>query len=366
MSVVIAVLFGANYAAYHVKPEWRDFMEWLSISIEKRDHGNYCFEWNKEEYLANGFTENDFKLLDFWFFGDTEYFNLDKFRLMKEIGSSTRGDKVRLSPELITEAAKKMIQSNETQPYLALFILLLGLCFIMLRSNVILAFLFNLLIAFGEYYYLICKKRIEWRVECGILLALLIPTVIYAFRKEYLREKTAYIMTAGKDKLLSKIVLVLTCVACIIMMGNNLLNQFVDEKGSTVCGPDDGNYHNIKEISESEGFYVLSVDTAFGGLCGAKNIYSITKTEYEGYYHNMAAIGGSIIPSPIGYFYAHQAGIANPFRALFERNDVYYVGGGERMGYILVFLQEKYNKDITVEYVGTIGDNDVWKFNSPQ
>lgn len=366
ITTVAVVLLSANYATYYLSPEWKNYMEWNSIMVERSDHGNYNFEWNREEYLENGFTETDFKLLDFWFWGDTEYFTLDKLKLMKEIGSSTRVDTLKFSPEVLNDTVKRVTASINIKPYLLIFTALLMLGVITLNPNIILFFLLQFLVAFGEYYYLICTRRIEWRVECGILLTMIISTTLWSFRHENAREKAVNtIKGIGGKGIVSAILLVVTA-ACVLMIGCRLADQFVNIKNGYALGQTDGNYEQIKEISESEELYVLSVDSAFGGMCGAKNIYSITKDNYYDYFHNITPIGGFIIPSPIALYHANVAGIANPFRALFERDDVYYVGGAERMGYVLVFLQEKYGTDITVEYVDTIGDQDVWKYKRAQ
>ncbi len=65
--------------------------------------------------------------------------------------------------------------------------------------------------------------------------------------------------------------------------------------------------------------------------------------------------------SPIGMYYANVHGIQNVFKSFIERDDVYYIGGGETAGYIYVYLNEKYGPGIGMQDVefewGT-----AWKF----
>ena len=121
-------------------------------------------------------------------------------------------------------------------------------------------------------------------------------------------------------------------------------------------------FERMKNIGASDGIFVLSINELYGGLCGASNIWAISRNDYDGFYENIIPVGGWIIPSPIGMYYAHQNGISNVFKAFIDRDDVYYVGGGETMGYLLRYLDEKYCTGVGVTDVqyewGT-----AWKFN---
>ena len=122
-------------------------------------------------------------------------------------------------------------------------------------------------------------------------------------------------------------------------------------------------YDEMYTLANSDGYFVVSVTKSLG-LCSARNIYDIDK-KYEGWYKNIVFDGGWTIPSPIGLYYFRQAGMPNPFKALIERDDVYYVGDGERMGYIYQLLNEKYGPGIDVRNVEINGIT-VWQFYRAQ
>ena len=46
--------------------------------------------------------------------------------------------------------------------------------------------------------------------------------------------------------------------------------------------------------------------------------------------------------------YSHENGTSNVFKAFSEREDIYYLGGGENMRYLLVYQNEKYEPGISV------------------
>lgn len=51
----------------------------------------------------------------------------------------------------------------------------------------------------------------------------------------------------------------------------------------------------------------------------------------------------------------------NPVRALIERENTYYMA--RDCSNVLVYLQEHYNANVTVDYVGEIEYMPIWKFS---
>ena len=47
---------------------------------------------------------------------------------------------------------------------------------------------------------------------------------------------------------------------------------------------DEASYQHIKEINETDGLFVMSINEMFGGLNHATNIWDINKRDYAGFY----------------------------------------------------------------------------------
>ena len=119
-------------------------------------------------------------------------------------------------------------------------------------------------------------------------------------------------------------------------------------------------HNEIDSLAKSDGYYVVSVMRMVVGMCGAKNIFEIDK-KYDGWFDNILFDGGWLLPSPIGLYSFNKNGVSTSAAALVDRDDVYYWGDGERMGYLYQFLNEHYGPGIEVRDTEVNGVS-VWKF----
>ncbi|RKM57064.1 hypothetical protein D6853_03335 [Butyrivibrio sp. X503] len=357
-AVVICLL--ANFYAYYVNPDWKYFSEWNNIMVEKCDHGNYNFNWDKEAYLEAGFTETDFQLLDMWVWNDTEYFNLDKLRTMQEIGEGTRKDKLRLDPEVFKYTFQKLAESPRYGASPVVFVLLVLTSLIFFKKRYKLLVLIQTLWVFVLYYVLTCSKRIMWRVESGIWLSAILFTVLFIIGTRAYKDSALYKLYDRFRKGFAIAALAVSVIA-VAVFGCGQFSYFINEKNGHIAEEPDPTYEKVKAITEREGFYIVDVDTTYGDLCGARNIFDIDR-KYLDYYENFCQIGGWIQPSPIGLYHANLNDIDNPIKSLIERDDVFYVGGGERAGYLYVFLNEKYGPGINMEMVDEVCGAPVWRY----
>ena len=157
------------------------------------------------------------------------------------------------------------------------------------------------------------------------------------------------------EKIAMVCVVVVTAVVAFVWQDNNLDYNY-DNNAYT-----ETHYYDLfQAINKTDKFFVLSIDEMYGGFCGARNLMEMDR-RYAGLYKNVTAAGNYLIPSPIGMYYAHQRGISNVFGSLADRDDMYYIGGGERMGYILMYINEKYGPGIDV-YQEQFDGFEAWKF----
>lgn len=360
------ISIGANHYAFVLDPDWNDYYVRDKILTEKRDFGNYNFSWNEQEYLDAGFTEWDFRLLDEWYYNDVDNFSVDKIKLMKQIGESTRIDRIRWEPAIFNDTCIVIRDAFKEGPLAAVSITAIAICAVYcIRKKKYIKLLGVVALAGGifiECYYLANVRRALWRVEYGSWLAgallsigiSLMPDM--AVLMERLKE-TATAMKYGvkiKKIGLAGIVLATAAVTLIWQIRN------IDYSYDNYAYSDTERYELFQNISKSDGFFVVNMDDMFGGLNGARNIMEIDR-RYAGLYSNITAAGGYVIPAPNGMYYAHQRGITNVYGSLADRDDMYYVGGGEHMGYILMYINEKYGPGIEVRQEQFDGFT-AWKF----
>lgn len=350
----ILLSIGANYYAFSLDPDWKEYYDRDRILTEKRDFGNYNFEWNKEEYLEAGFTEWDFKMLDMWYYNDVDNFSLDRIKLIKEIGESNRADQIRFDADviedtflIIRDAFKEGILAATT---IVIIIISIIYC---IRRRRILGLMGVLAIALGvfmECYYLAIVRRAVWRVEYGVWLAGLLMAIGSAFVQDFedivigIKKSISSSEKYGKGLLTASLTCSIVVTSILVYVWQH---RTLDYNYNNYEYSDTYRYELFQAISKADGFFVVSLDDIFGGLNGARNIMEID-SRYAGLFSNVAAAGSYIIPAPNGMYYAHQHGISNVFGSLADRDDMYYVGGGEGMGYLLMYINERYGPGIEV------------------
>ncbi|MBQ8032070.1 MAG: hypothetical protein IJ260_11175 [Butyrivibrio sp.] len=345
---------GANFYAFTLDPDWKEYYDRDKILTDKRDFGNYNFDWNKEEYLEAGFTEWDFALLDMWYYNDVDNFSLDKIKKMEEIGQSTRIDRFRIETSLFAETFTIVKDSFQEGPLSTAAIVVTILTAIYcIRRKRFLELLGILVLAGGifmECYYLACVRRALWRVEYGSWLAgalMMVGIAILPDMKD-ITDSVRYKITNARNGNRFKKVSLGVISAATLVMAFVWQGKVLDYSYDNYAHSGDGTYELFQKITKvDDKFFVVSIDDMFGGLCGARNIMEIDR-RYAGLFHNVTAAGNYVIPAPNGMYYAHQRGITNVFGSLADRDDMYYIGGGERMGYILMYINEKYGPGISV------------------
>ncbi|RKM57819.1 hypothetical protein D6855_12275 [Butyrivibrio sp. CB08] len=363
----VLLSLGANYYTYALDPEWKEYYVRDRIYTDKRDFGNYNFEWNKEEYLEAGFTEWDFKLLDMWYYNDVDNFSVDKIKLLKEIGESTRIDRIRLESGIVKDTFVVIRDAFKEGPLAAVTVIVIVLSAIYcIRRKKYIELLGILVLSGGifmECYYLANIRRPLWRVEYGSWLAGLLMVLGSAVMPD-MKMIIEHLKSSGSasdknEKPIWKALCVCASVATVVVVFI-WQAKTLDYSYDNYAYSDTDRYELFQAISKADGFFVVSPDDMFGGLNGARNIMEIDR-RYAGLYSNVTAAGGYVVPAPNGMYYAHQHGITNAFGSLADRDDMYYVGGGERMGYLLMYINEKYGPGIDVKEVAFDGFT-AWKY----
>ena len=344
------IYLSADYYAYRMNADWNYFTEWNRIMTLKRDYGDYAFQWDSEEYVKAGITKVDFEMMDKWMCNDVEYFTLEKLQTMDRVGAAHKLDNPRLSMELVDDSFDAMGKDFTFSVLPLSFVIIAVFALIFARKKLKLYILADCLFVFADYYYLSIGRRFRWHAECGIWLAAIMFALFFimTFREKDILPKLFYI--------------IIPVVASAYILGTNVYSFTHEKQGKVVQDPD-GTYYLFDELRNRDNLYVVGMMEAYLGLCGAENIFSINKADYKDYFYNTFNVGGWQTPSPLSAYYPRLNGINSPIKALPDREDLYYVDDGEDMGYMLVYLQEKYGPEIQVDWVEDICDTSVWKFH---
>lgn len=356
-AVLILLVMGINTLAYARTQEWRDYREWNAISTQMRDFGRYSYADNREALEAAGFTEQEFMLLDHLIFADPEGFPVERMREIEAIGKQSETLSGKISPRILFHSMEFLREALATRSLPAVCLMLVMTAFLAGGMTGKIVSAGSAVLLFAEYYYFTYLDRPMWRAGYAafIVTALLSALIVCAERVPARMPEEP----EGED---SRALLLLhyggTCALLLIFF----LITLSKASDKTLMQQDkDVTDTVVTTISEdTEHFYLAGSDHYWTGLCGAKNIFAID-TRYAGLYHNVCLAGTWQIPSPIGLYYAHTHGITSPIRQLTDEN-VYFVGTGEIVGYLLEYLNEKNDLEVFVAQKETLDDVAVWDF----
>lgn len=355
--IVLSVLVDRHM--YFGTPEWADYSRINEIMTDKLDYGNYNFEWNKEEYLEAGFTEWDFRFMEETSYNDPDNFSRDKLEKMVEIGAGTRRDTIHFDAATLadTMADIKGAFGESPLPLCAVIVIVTGVFIAILFKDIrgLLSIAVQIIGVLGGSYYLQCIHRTPWRVRYGLWLAAMMMVL-----GGVIVPKITMIIASLSEKFAGKYKAICFALVAVTVIPVCLWFQTLDFSMNIFEPIDDGRYTLTQAMDQTDSLFVMGMDEMFGGLCGARNVMDINR-DYAGFYSHVLPVGGWVVPSPIAEYYAHANGIPNVYKSLVDRDDVYYYGGGEHMGYLYVYLNEKYGPGIEVREQD-FGDFMAWKF----
>lgn len=90
VSAVLIVSWGAHKIAYQVNPDWKYFTEYNKYRTTLIDYGIPDYEENREQYEAINFSKNDYDMLNFWSYADTEVFSIEVLKNIIQIKENSK------------------------------------------------------------------------------------------------------------------------------------------------------------------------------------------------------------------------------------------------------------------------------------
>ncbi|MBE5829992.1 MAG: hypothetical protein E7305_11135 [Butyrivibrio sp.] len=349
--IVIALI---NHVSNSADPGWAEFRKTEEVLSPMRDFNRYVYSDSPEEYQAAGFTETDFEMVKgYWMWDDTEQFNSERLCALADIGEKYAKSYVRFDASYIKLTIKEVLSALTGKHIAMAFAVVLVLALLTADLNVILQMLYMIVVSMGEIYYFFCLERVLWRAELCIWLTIL---MMGGYLVSRFAGKGKEQLSPQRDVPSRKYVLSYVAMAvCVLVL--ILVKSIVVDNSRFTNG--DNRYDEFVELTKLEGVHFVCYNKAeYGVLQGADNIFAIDR-RYAGYYENMSDLGGFAF-APFDQYYGVQKGITNPIRALFERDDVYYLGDEAPLQCLGQFISEKYGVDVDWEPV-TFGQTTAWK-----
>ena len=352
--VACLIIGAASHFAYYSDPGWEEFRKTEEVLSPMRDFNRYKYSDSPEEYQKAGFTETDFQMIKgFWIWGDTDYFTSERLYELSAIGEKYSGGYLKLSMSLIKETVSEVIYAVTSKQIAMAFAVVFLIAFLIADVSVILQLLYMMAVSTAEIYYFFCLERILWRAEMGIWLTMLL---MGGYLISTFADRIAFKGDAGKEIPQRRYVLSYICMAvCIAVL--ILVKSLVMDNSRFTNGDNRG--QEMAQLTDLGVHFVCYNKAEFGLLQGAQNIFEIDR-RYSGYFKNMSDLGGFAL-APVDRYYGLEKGITNPVKALFERDDVYYLGSDAPLGCIAQFISEKYGGNVTWEAV-QFGETTAWKF----
>ena len=122
---------------------------------------------------------------------------------------------------------------------------------------------------------------------------------------------------------------------------------------------------NTREISKEYGFlgnpgkvYVCEYEVR----TFIEESYGAWQTPPEGFMDQCVVLGSWLVNHPMQNKHQESLGVANPYRALFENDDVYYLSKRGSSDLVLEYLRENYDDMIDYEYIKEKGEFKVFKY----
>ncbi|RKM57832.1 hypothetical protein D6855_12340 [Butyrivibrio sp. CB08] len=342
--------FFIDNLAYKTNAGWNEFKKTDNRLIEMRDYNRYVFTDSPEEFLAAGITENDFNMIKgYWMWNDPVYFSSERLQQIKDIGSKYEEPNVRFDIALVKGVVKEALWILTSKSFGIIFVIILLLGAIHGNKAMFMKLAYLSVVAVGEIYYMFCLNRVLWRVEvCAVLSAVLVGGYLISqviVRKD--EEKT--------EKHVYPYVIFATICIAFILVKSWVVDNSRYTNGDTRC-------EEFQNITQADGFFVVQDISKYGMLLGARDIFGITRANYEDFYSNVVELGGTS-ESPAGMYFARSHGITNPVKDLIDADGVYFVGDEEPRLALAEFMDEKYGSNLVWEQVSVDGV-DAWKVSS--
>lgn len=335
--LLIAGAEGADRYALNSDERRQAYDSYCMVRVPLVDYGFPAYRRNKEEFEKLDINENAWNLYKHWDFFDTEKMPADT---MAQIVSLQQ--EYRLSAKVVSSFAGEYPGKAFRNPVFAIYLLVLLLCLWYGKREKagLLTILYQVLLLTACYFYLFYRRRYGLhRVEDGLLFACIL-TLLPLLRegRVRIRKNTAVILAV-----------------CVLLFSQRewyqaYRRQTIYDRAKMV------NYRNYTSMlsNDRDHLYLVQVlrffpDNAYGPF---------DRVPVDSLY-NIAPLGGwTAMSIPYNSVY-ERYGVTNPYRDMIGNDSIRLVTEDPEV--ILTYLQDYYDVSCSVEKVGEIGTNNIYR-----
>jgi len=339
-----------DHMAY-TKGEWKKYREYETTRLIFTDYRNTLNSMSSEELKTYGFTPSMSSALLEWRNNDPEkLMDVEKLKLLEEaaVGCNSFNSTVVWKDYL---SILKQVFSIYYESYFALLLLALeiyAICTINRHHENIFSLLL-LLPFFGEIFYLAYIGRLDG----GELLERCAYIVLMGFCMGLIIFSGNFIKLEEMNRRVSKVFSVISMISiCIILSTKNF-----SANGLGLVDVDELQ-KEYNYLGNSEKIYISEVWV----LSEIEEKYGAWQVPRSGSMDRCISIGGWMINHPMMNEYQTSLECVNPYRALFENENVYYIREKNSEEEVLNYLRENYDERIVMEYVKEKGEFKVFKY----
>lgn len=349
--VILGVCFAfsiIDHSSYS-KDDWKAYKEYEKVRHISTDYRNSAttLEFDKLETLC--ISESMARAVFEWRNNDPEILSTD---VLTTIANTNKEYNYLSSPYVwkayIAQWGKLFSRFRE------IYFVFLVLAFVIWsawkeESQNILLTLLLLLPFLGEFFYFAFIGRIDG----GCYPEQSVYTVLMGFAASSMVLYGIYDLREADYAVVSKIGFIILVVSAILVQPTK--DYRVNGLGLV----------DTREISEEYGFlgnpgkvYVCEYEVR----TFIEELYGAWQTPPEGFMDQCVVLGSWLVNHPMQNKHQESLGATNPYRALFENDNVYYLSKKGNSDLVLEYLRENYDERIDYEYIKEKGDFKVYKY----
>lgn len=348
--IICLALFAVDRMAY-TKDEFKEYRDHEGTRHIVTDYRNSVWESDFETLEAMGINKSMAMAVAEYRHDDPEILNLE---VLEKLASTTKKYNYLTSPYVWKEYVKQWdnIFSDHLEVYFALFMLGFVIYSIKDKKEKLKMFspLFLLIPFVAEFFYFAYNGRTEGgEYPARIVLVVMMGLVV--------GEMILYcgLCTGTSDYFTNKkIWLVLLVLLAIVAQ------PFNDYR---INGP---GFVETKPIRKEYGFlgnegkvYVCDCSVLYN-IAAA---YGAWQVPQDGFMDQCIVIGDWLVKHPMYEKHQEELGASNPYRALIENDNVYYISAKNLDDVILEYLKDNYDSRVVESYVKTKGDFKIFEYN---
>lgn len=366
--IILCEIF--NWYTYHNDEEYQYYYQYTQARAAIVDSVDYGYGEYESDLQKIGISENDYLMLRTWNFSDSEYFPVEKLHQIADIieeHNQNRWD----GWQIIFENMQMRGYGTYKICIACLILLIFGVIW---NTKYWWGYVGSALGGFVLLLYFYVRGRVLYRIEYGIFLGVYLA-MLYFCMKGFHR------ISEDKKSKKAAVIIMMLCCSCQIpvyipdsaykLVSIDDRKGYLDDVFNASWNYDPRKYRKVVKGNEleyglvaemkshPENFYLLDFNTTIQSLYYDWDAF---ESLGENYYKNFCYMSGVTMNFPDVNHVLQNNGIDNPLTNL-VKEDVYLVDNinSER---ILIYLQEHYYPDASIEWVKNVEGYNIWKISS--